>query len=65
MPSDACLFFHPCSGCNALLRPEAGHCCVFCSFGTVVCPPMQSGGAGSRTEESCCAAVPKGARSLD
>ena len=41
MPVDACLFFYECTGCGVLLRPKAGHCCVFCSFGTVPCPPMQ------------------------
>lgn len=45
MPTDACLFFHTCSSCGVLIRPNAGDCCVFCSFGTVACPPMQ-GGAG-------------------
>ncbi|HWW21075.1 MAG TPA: GDCCVxC domain-containing (seleno)protein, partial [Steroidobacteraceae bacterium] len=38
---DACQFYYECIGCYALLRPLAGHCCVFCSFGTVVCPPKQ------------------------
>lgn len=43
MPTDACLFFHECAGCHALLRPEPGDCCVFCSYGTVPCPPVQAG----------------------
>ncbi len=42
MPTNACQYFHECSGCHALLRPKSGHCCVFCSFGTVPCPPMQN-----------------------
>ena len=25
-----------------LLRPNPGDCCVFCSFGSVKCPPMQA-----------------------
>ena len=41
MPTDACLYFYECSSCNTLLRPKAGHCCVFCSFGSVKCPPVQ------------------------
>ena len=45
MPTDACLFFHECAGCHALLRPKAGDCCVFCSYGSVPCPPFQAGGA--------------------
>ena len=49
MPTDACQFFYECTGCHGLLRPKPGHCCVFCSYGTVVCPPMQ-------TAQSCCRA---------
>jgi hypothetical protein len=41
MPLDACLFFFDCPGCGAWLRPKVGHCCVFCSYGTVACPPIQ------------------------
>ena len=47
MPTDACQFFYECEGCNALLRPRAGDCCVFCSYGSVKCPPIQA-------QESCC-----------
>ena len=42
MPTDACLYFHECPQCSVLLRPKPGDCCVFCSFGTVKCPPIQS-----------------------
>ncbi|RKP43855.1 GDCCVxC domain-containing (seleno)protein [Trinickia fusca] len=41
MPADACQFFYECGGCGAVLRPEPGDCCVFCSFGSVPCPPEQ------------------------
>lgn len=44
MPTDACLFFHKCAGCDTLLRPTSGDCCVFCSYGSVPCPPIQMGG---------------------
>ena len=27
--------------CGTLLRPKSGDCCVFCSYGTVPCPPIQ------------------------
>lgn len=43
MPSDACQFFYDCNGCGEVLRPLVGDCCVFCSFGTVKCPPIQLG----------------------
>jgi hypothetical protein len=41
MATDACQFFYECTGCGALLRPKAGDCCVFCSYGSVKCPPAQ------------------------
>jgi len=43
MPTDACWFFYQCAGCGIRLKPLAGDCCVFCSFGTVLCPPIQQG----------------------
>lgn len=44
MPTDACLYFYECTHCHALLRPRSGDCCVFCSYGTVKCPPIQLAG---------------------
>jgi hypothetical protein len=44
MPVDACLFFYECTACHAMLRPNPGDCCVFCSFGSVPCPPVQMQG---------------------
>jgi hypothetical protein len=41
MPTDACQFFYECVRCKTVLRPNQGDCCVFCSFGSVKCPPMQ------------------------
>ena len=43
MPTDACLYYHECAGCKTLLKPQQGHCCVFCSYATVPCPPIQLG----------------------
>ena len=43
MPTDACMHFYECPNCRALLRPKPGDCCVFCSYGSVKCPPIQSG----------------------
>jgi len=42
MPTDACQFFYECSNCKTLIRPKPGDCCVFCSYGSVKCPPVQS-----------------------
>jgi hypothetical protein len=47
MPTDACVFFHDCAHCGAWLRPKPGDCCVFCSYGSVPCPPVQQ-------ERGCC-----------
>lgn len=51
MPEDACQFFWACPHCEAVLRPEAGDCCVFCSYGTVPCPPVQR---GTERGDGCC-----------
>ncbi|WP_417825699.1 GDCCVxC domain-containing (seleno)protein [Thalassospira povalilytica] len=42
MPTDACQYFYDCTGCGAVLRPLPGDCCVYCSYGTVPCPPVQT-----------------------
>jgi len=42
MPTDACQFFYECTGCGTKLKPKAGDCCVFCSYGSVPCPPIQA-----------------------
>ncbi|WP_425485269.1 GDCCVxC domain-containing (seleno)protein [Halomonas fontilapidosi] len=42
MRTNACQFFYECGNCKALLRPKPGDCCVFCSFGSVKCPPVQA-----------------------
>ena len=48
MPTDACIYFYQCEVCGTQLKPKPGDCCVFCSYGNVQCPPMQSvdGGCG-------------------
>ena len=43
MPTDSCQFYYECNGCGELLRPLSGDCCVFCSYGDVKCPPIQTG----------------------
>lgn len=50
MPTDACQFYYECANCKTLLRPEAGDCCVFCSYGSVKCPPVQEHGK----QGGCC-----------
>lgn len=41
MPADACQFFYRCTICGTVLRPKRGDCCVFCTYGSVPCPPIQ------------------------
>ena len=50
MPTDACLWSYECKDCGAVLHPKPGDCCVFCSYGSVPCPPVQAQGRGG-----CCA----------
>ncbi|QHE75505.1 MULTISPECIES: GDCCVxC domain-containing (seleno)protein [unclassified Hydrogenophaga] len=52
MPTDACQWFYECEDCHAILRPKTGDCCVFCSYGTVPCPPIQ-GGDQSGCKKAC------------
>ncbi len=47
MPTNACQYFYDCKGCGAVLKPNPGDCCVYCSFGDVPCPPIQMG-------DECC-----------
>ncbi|WP_083860345.1 GDCCVxC domain-containing (seleno)protein [Cupriavidus sp. BIS7] len=49
MPLDACQWFYECKGCRQLLTPKPGDCCVFCSYGSVPCPPIQA-----RGQDGCC-----------
>ena len=53
MPTDACQYFYDCPGCNVVLRPKLGDCCVFCSYGDVPCPPIQEA-RDSGSQASCC-----------
>jgi hypothetical protein len=53
MPTDARQYYYECTGCGALLRPTPGQCCVFCSYGSVPCPPVQL--QRQRGGDGCCA----------
>ena len=47
MPANSCTYFYECTSCNTVLKPIEGDCCVFCSYGDQLCPPVQEKG-------SCC-----------
>jgi hypothetical protein len=51
MPTDSCQFFYECTHCKSLLRPKPGDCCVFCSYGSIKCPPMQDENCGGCAAE--------------
>lgn len=50
MPTDACQWFYECEQCHTVLQSKPGDCCVYCSYGTVPCPPIQESGKGGE----CC-----------
>jgi hypothetical protein len=52
MPTDACQFIYECEGCRVLLRPKKGDRCVFCSYGSLPCPPIQLERQGNG--DGCC-----------
>lgn len=47
MPTNACQYFYQCDNCQTTIKPINGDCCVFCSYGSVKCPPIQA-------ENKCC-----------
>lgn len=53
MPTDFCQFYYECLGCGALLRPLPGDCCVYCSYGSAPCPPVQQARATGRAADCC------------
>jgi len=53
MPTDACQFFYDCRDCGIRMKPNPGDCCVFCSFGDVPCPPVQTARADGEPAACC------------
>ena len=41
MPTDSCQYFYECNNCKTVLKSKAGACCIFCSYGSMQCPPKQ------------------------
>lgn len=50
MPTTACQYFYECTKCKKLLKPINNDCCVYCSYGSTPCPPIQENGA----KPDCC-----------
>ncbi|MGO9769763.1 MAG: GDCCVxC domain-containing (seleno)protein [Roseiarcus sp.] len=53
MSTDSCQYFYQCTGCKTVLKPKAGDCCVFCSYGDTPCPPIREARA-SGLRPYCC-----------
>ena len=47
MPTNSCQYFYECENCKAVIKPKKGDCCVYCSYGSVACPPIQQ-------DQNCC-----------
>lgn len=47
MPINACQYFYECESCKVIIKPSGEDCCVYCSYGTVACPPIQ-------LNQNCC-----------
>jgi hypothetical protein len=54
----ACQILYTCKRCGLELRPTEGDCCVFCSYGSVPCPPIQEARRGAAEATSSCACGP-------
>jgi hypothetical protein len=37
-----CLLAYTCPACGEVLRPAEEGCCIFCTYGSVPCPPIQA-----------------------
>ena len=41
MPEYAAKTFYECPACGTVHRPIENKCCIYCSYGSVLCPPTQ------------------------
>lgn len=46
MPLNSCLHIYECEKCDELLKPKNNNECIFCSYGSITCPPMQENHLG-------------------
>ncbi|HHB78835.1 MAG TPA: hypothetical protein ENK85_06345 [Saprospiraceae bacterium] len=53
MDTESCQFFYQSEACKARLKPKPGDCCVYCSYATVPCPPIQES-RNKGGNHSCC-----------
>ncbi|MDP2089154.1 MAG: GDCCVxC domain-containing (seleno)protein [Flavobacteriaceae bacterium] len=43
MPLNSCLFVYQ---CETLIKPDKDDSCIFCSYGSITCPPVQENHLG-------------------
>ena len=53
MPVDACVAQYLCKQCSSRIKAKRG-LCIFCSYGSVPCPPIQEERLGSSMQPHCC-----------
>jgi hypothetical protein len=53
MPTDACQYLYECNRCGLQMRPKKGDCCVYCSYSSVPCPPVQAAPLGVSDKGRC------------
>lgn len=41
MPDNSCRIQYDCENCHKILQPKQGDCRIYCSYGSVECPPIQ------------------------
>ncbi|SFK31429.1 hypothetical protein SAMN05216302_10042 [Nitrosomonas aestuarii] len=51
MPTDSYLWFYVCEKCRVILKPLKSECCIFCTYGSVPCIPIQ---LSNLKERNCC-----------
>lgn len=54
MPGNACQWRVVCPLCGRDIITLPGKCCVFCSYGSVPCPPVQQEGRGEPGQHRYC-----------
>jgi hypothetical protein len=53
MPTDACQYLYERNRCGRQMKPKKGDCCVYCSYGSVPCPPIQADRIGVSDKGPC------------
>jgi hypothetical protein len=51
MPEAPSTYFYTCTNCGKVLKPIFGDCCVFCSYGTMMCPTEQRRALSEASEQ--------------